>query len=108
MLYSEKNSPVNYTTLGFTSPASSLEIIITSHNSLALCILGNFFLHAFLSSADFFQNQLFQKTLSGIPSECQAVWIQIRPDILSGLIWIQTVCKGEQQTEPVGKELVEL
>ena len=37
--------------------------------------------------------------LSGIPSVCNAVWIQIRPDILSGLIRIQTVCKGYfQQT----------
>ena len=26
------------------------------------------------------------------------MWIQIRPDILSGLIWVQTVCKGYQQT----------
>ena len=25
---------------------------------------------------------------------CQTVWIQIRPDVLSGLIWAQTVCKG--------------
>ena len=25
---------------------------------------------------------------------CQTVWIQIRPDVLSGLIWVQTVCKG--------------
>ena len=33
-----------------------------------------------------------------IPSGCQTVWIQIRPDILSGLIWVQTVCKGYQQT----------
>ena len=51
-----------------------------------------------LSSADFFQNQLFRIILSGIPSECQTVWIQIKPDIMSGLIWIQTVCKGYQQT----------
>ena len=49
--------------------------------------------HAFLSSADFFQNHLFRKIILGIPSECQTVWIQIRPDILSGLIWVQTVCK---------------
>ena len=33
-------------------------------------------LHIFLSSADFFQNQPFLKILSGIPSECQTVWIQ--------------------------------
>ena len=38
--------------------------------------------------------QLFQKIISGKPSECQTVWIQIRPDILFGLIWVQTVCKG--------------
>ena len=63
-------------------------------------------LHAFLSSADFFQNQLFRKILSGIPSECQTVWIQIRPDILSDLIWVQTVCKVYQQTAPVDKARV--
>ena len=48
---------------------------------------------AFLSSADIFQNQLFRKILSGISYECQTVWTQIRPDILSGLIWVQTICK---------------
>ena len=31
-------------------------------------------------SLQFFQNQLFWKILSGIPSEYQIVWIQIRPD----------------------------
>ena len=36
---------------------------------------------------------------------CQRVWIQIRPDILSGLIWIQTVCKDYQQTTLAGKEV---
>ena len=35
---------------------------------------------AFLSSADYCQNQLFKKILSGIQSEWQTVWIQIRPD----------------------------
>ena len=34
-----------------------------------------------------------------IPSEWRTVWILIRPDILSGLIWVQTVCKGYQQTK---------
>ena len=29
-------------------------------------------------------------------TEYQAVWIQIRSDVLSGLIWVQTVCKGYQ------------
>ena len=50
-----------------------------------------------LSSADFFQNKLFQKIISGTLSECQRVWIQIRTDILSVLIWIQTVCNSYQQ-----------
>ena len=54
-------------------------------------------MHAYLSSADYFQNQLFRKIVSGIPSACQTVWIQIRPNILSGLIWVQTVCKSYQQ-----------
>ena len=29
------------------------------------------------------------------PEQVQQVWAQIRPDILSGLIWTQTVCKGK-------------
>ena len=62
--------------------------------------------HAFLSSADFFQNQLFQKILSGIPSECQTDWIQIRSDILSGMIWVQTVCKCYEQTTLVDNEFI--
>ena len=34
---------------------------------------------SFLSSADLYQNQLFKNFFSGIPSERQTVWIQIRP-----------------------------
>ena len=30
-------------------------------------------LHAFLSSVEFLQNQLFRKIISGIPSECQTI-----------------------------------
>ena len=40
----------------------------------------------------------FRKILSGIPSEYQTDLIRIRPDILSGLIWVQSVCKGYEQT----------
>ena len=41
---------------------------------------------------------IFSKILSGIPTECQqTVWIQIRPDVSSGVICIQAVCKGCQQ-----------
>ena len=53
----------------------------------------------------FFKINFFQKILSGIPSECQTVWIQIRPEIILGLILLQTVCKGYQQTTLLGKEL---
>ena len=55
-----------------------------------------------MSSADFFKS--FFLILSGIPSEYQTVWIQNRSDILWGLIWIQTVCKGYQQTTLVAKD----
>ena len=33
------------------------------------------------------------------------IYIQVRPDILSGLIWVQTVCKSYRQTTLEGKEL---
>ena len=59
----------------------------------------------FLSSADFFRIEPFLKILSGIPSKCKTVWIQIRPDIMTGLIWVQTVCKKYHQMTLVGKDL---
>ena len=67
--------------------------------------LGIFF-PAILSSVDFFQNQLFGKILSRIKSECQTDWIQIWPDILLGLIWVQAVCKSYQQTTLGDEELM--
>ena len=69
--------------------------------SLTICLLVS---HTFWSSADFFKINFFKKILSGIPVECQTVWIQIRTDILAGLIWDQTVFKVDQQTTLVGKE----
>ena len=33
-------------------------------------------------------------------------WIQIRPNVLSVLIWVQTVCKGYQQTTLVGADFL--
>ena len=66
-----------------------------------------------LSPADiFFQNQFvscccfFLNDLSGISVECQAVRIYIMPDVLSGLIWVQIVCKDNQQTTLVSKEFM--
>ena len=92
----------------------TIDVVISSQANISdLCRIfhPNYFfayqeiLKTFLSSADIFQNQLFRKILSGIPSEWQTVWIQIRPDILSCLIWVQTICKCYQQTTLVGKEL---
>ena len=71
---------------------------------LTLCLQGNFF-YDILSSADFFLKSTFSKRVSRLVSECQTVWVEIRPNVLSGLIWVQTVCKGYQQMTLVGKEL---
>ena len=58
----------------------------------------------FLLPADFFfKINVFWKIISAIPSECQRVWTRIRPDIMSDLIWVQTVCKDYQQMTLVGK-----
>ena len=54
-----------------------------------------------LSAEFFFQNYFLQKILSGILSECQTDWTQIRTDILSVLIWVQIVCKGYLQMTKV-------
>ena len=65
-----------------------------------------------LSSADiFFKISLFvvvvfPKNLSGISVDCQAVWIQIMPAVLSGLIWVQIVCKDYQQMALISKEFM--
>ena len=74
----------------------TVESFFFSFNSLPPRIFS-----VFLSSGDF-----FQKILSGMPSECQIVWVQIRPDISSGLIWVQTVCKSYQQTTQEDHELI--
>ena len=119
----EKKIIFNYTLL-----SGSLELLyfyafritdIHTHfnaiRSNIICLIFNSLPHpipwiftTFLSSADIFQNQLFRKILSGIQSECQIVWIQIWPDVLSGLIWVQTVCKSYQQTTLGDKELNDL
>ena len=43
----------------------------------------------------------FVKILSRTLSECQMFWIQMRTDVLSVLIWVQTVFKGYKQTTNV-------
>ena len=47
------------------------------------------FQHFFVVCRYFFKMNFFQKKISGTLSESQTVWIQIRLDILKGLIWVQ-------------------
>ena len=68
------------------------------NHPLTICLLGNF--SCFLSSdllIFFFKINFFEKFFQELPLECQTVWILIRPDILSGLIWVQSVSKSYQQ-----------
>ena len=67
------------------------------------CLLGN--IACFLSSAGCFQNHLFWKIISEIPSWSNS-WDPDQTDIFSGLIWDQTVCKSYQQTTLLGNELL--
>ena len=73
---------------------------------LTFCMLGNISIF-FSSACRFLQYHCLHKIISGIPSEFQTVraWIQIRPDVLPGLIWVQLFVKGCQQTKLACKEL---
>ena len=57
----------------------------------------------FLSSADFTVSKTYflKQNITGIPSDCQTVWKQIRV----AQIWVQTVYLGYQQTALVYKGL---
>ena len=58
-------------------------LVMKNKQCISLCMLVIF--HA-LSSVDFFQDHFFfQKILSGILSECQTIWIQIRSDVRPAL-----------------------
>ena len=63
--------------------------------------VGQFFMLA-LSSADFFfKINIFEKIISGLRMS-----IQIRPDFLLRLIWVQTVYKGYQQMNKVAPRVL--
>ena len=63
------------------------------------------YFNAFCRLLFIFQNHLFRKLFQEYLHSVKTVQIQIRPDISSGLFWIQTVCNGYQQTTLVNKEL---
>ena len=54
----------------------------------------------------FFNVTFFSKNSFGNNISVKTVWIQIGPNVLSGLILVQTICKGYQQMTLVGKELL--
>ena len=60
----------------------------------------------FLSADFWFKITFYESILSERPSECQTVWIHIKPEVFSDLTWVQTVCKRYQQTKLVGAELI--
>ena len=75
---------------------------------MELLCLGNInSLHAeqFLVVCFFFKINIFEKFFQEYIQIVKTVWIQIRPDFLSGLIWVQIVCKDSKQTTLVGKRL---
>ena len=95
--YSFYESPQGY-------ESSMLLVYIKLH--VILTLPRRKFFKRFLSSADFFSKSTFSKSSFRIPSGCQTDRIHIRPDISSGLIWVQSFCKGYQQTTLVGNQLI--
>ena len=93
IMFATENGSFRFKT-GIILLAQMLDLLHSLHAG-KFCIL--------LSSAELFKNRPFHRILSGIPSESQTVWTQIRPDILSGLIWVQVVCKGYKQTKLAGR-----
>ena len=85
--------------LKFYLSAATIQLNIKGSNfttGLTLSMLGNF--SCFCCHLLTFFLIIFFNFFSRTLSVCQTVWIQIRTDILSVLIWAQTVCKGYQQT----------
>ena len=62
-------------------PPLNVTILITHVRN---CVLGVVW---------YFKNQHSQSNLSRIPSECQTVWIRIRPGILLCLVWVIIIQK---------------
>ena len=72
------------------------------------CTPGKSFMF-FIVVCCFFSKLTFSKKKNQkflIPSECQTDWVQIRPYVSSGRIWVQIVYKGYQQMTLQDKELL--
>ena len=65
--------------------------------------------HVFSRLLIFLKPSFFKKNiLSETPSECQSVRIQVRPDTLSGLIWVQTFCYGDRFVDKTRRQRVKV
>ena len=72
--------------------------------SITLWMLSN--IVCFLLSAKLFlKSKVFQKFFQEYHLGVRSVWIQIRPDVLSRLNWVQTVFKCYEQMTLAGKDL---
>ena len=63
---------------------------------LTLSMLDNF--ACFFVVCRFKKKKKIKKKIFQEYHQYQTVWVQIRPDVLLGLIWVQTVCKSYQQS----------
>ena len=95
----------------FTTPATEVKRITRSHSTASVGTPNSgtdsnsihiyswvIFLHAFLSSAFFkinFLRKFFQEY-----HQCQIVLIQIRPDILLDLVWVQNCLQSLSADNP--------
>ena len=61
---------------------------------IAMCGTGMYPLNIMLNFACRVVLLFFLKILFQEWHQCQTVWVQIRSEVLSGMIWVQTVCKG--------------
>ena len=109
----DQTAPIGAVCTGSTLFASLLSSTVILGNYLQQTTSADNFsrrhfqMHFFLSAlrvnclhACFFchLHYFFQNIPSGITLEYQTFWIKIRPDVLLGLIWVQTVCRDHQQT----------
>ena len=71
---------------------ASIEVVLHRRYSSTLCLLEK--CACFSVVYEFFQEY----------HQCQIVWIQIRADVSSDLIWVQIFCKGLQKMTQVDKD----
>ena len=84
-------------------PVVSLNFLLQCSSACPLKLFAcQVILHTFFVICEFFS----EKVLSGLPSNCQTVWIHIKPDKMSGQIWVQTISKGYWQMTLVGNDTI--